>query len=143
MRRANLPPNLPNDLPDPAPDPVPLKGLPDPTGGDNSEPALRGGRRTENEEPTDPAVLCFFDSTKVSPGSQPRFAGKFHCSSRIHPEVRSLLRIVLNGVALVVDLGTFRDEALPTLGATLPDDGPTCLRLHASTKAMLALAAPF
>ena len=50
---------------------------------------------------------------------------------------------VLIGVTLVMDLGTFRDQALAALGATVTDDVSTAFRRHAGAKSVLALAGAF
>lgn len=68
----------------------------------------------------------------------PRRLGK--CVRELAEKLRfsSLLRVVLNSVALEVNLGTLREKALTTLTTAARDDVATGFGGHACAEAMLA-----
>jgi hypothetical protein len=54
--------------------------------------------------------------------------------------IRCLLRVVLDGVALVVNLSTLRKKAFATLATAIGENAASCLGGHAGTEAVLLFA---
>ena len=83
--------------------------------------------------------MANFDYEKTGAGMPFRFLESWFGLGRWNPPP-GLLGVVLNGVALEVNLGTFWEEALATLAATLVQNIATSLGGHTGTEAVLLLA---
>jgi hypothetical protein len=130
--------------------------------GNDREPEVinvRLGQNREHEMLARRRTAILTHRLKVCPVGEGQFAGKLHREFKAtkKPErgrrsgfkkvlaarAPSLLGVVLDGVALEVNLGTLGEETLAALAATLVQDVATCLGGHTGTEAVLLLAGAF